>query len=96
MPVTWFGSGPNPRRRTCRDETDHLPEAGRFYAAATRVFWHFGKIGSYGGVITGLSPGMESGTSDLLSVRQVNFVRYVGDLQTVVPNVAKTMVGNDD
>jgi peptide/nickel transport system substrate-binding protein len=39
---------------------------------------------------------MESGTSDLLSVRQVNFVRYVGDLQTVVPNVAITMVGNDD
>jgi peptide/nickel transport system substrate-binding protein len=39
---------------------------------------------------------MESGTSHLLSVRQVSFVRYADDLQTVVPNVAKTMVGNDD
>jgi len=53
-------------------------------------------IGAYGGVITGLSKGTESGTSDLLSVRHVNFVRYADDLQTVVPNVAKAWSWNDD
>ena len=54
------------------------------------------QIGNYGGVITGLSKGTESGTSDLLSVRHVNFVRYADDLQTVVPNVAQSWTWNDD
>ncbi len=53
-------------------------------------------IGTYGGVITGLSKGTESGTSDLLSVRHVNFVRYADDLQSVVPNIAKAWSWNDD
>lgn len=52
--------------------------------------------GVYGGVLTGLSKATESGTSDLLSVRHVNFVRYADDLQTVVPNVAKAWAWNDD
>ncbi|MGO1119187.1 ABC transporter substrate-binding protein [Rhodovibrionaceae bacterium A322] len=56
----------------------------------------YAKTGSYGGVITGLSKATESGTSDLLSVRHVNFVRYADDLQTVVPNVAKSWSWNDD
>lgn len=54
------------------------------------------KVGSYGGVLAGLSKGTESGTSDLLSVRHVNFARYADDLQTVVPNVAKAWQWNDD
>ncbi|WP_319569125.1 ABC transporter substrate-binding protein [Cohaesibacter marisflavi] len=53
-------------------------------------------VGTYGGVITGLSKGTESGTSDLLSVRHVNLVRYADDLQTVVPNIAKSWEWNDD
>ena len=53
-------------------------------------------VGSYGGVITGLSKGTESGTSDLLSVRHVNLVRYSDDLQTIVPNIAKSWEWNDD
>jgi len=53
-------------------------------------------VGQYGGVLTGLSKGTESGTSDLLSVRHVNLVRYSDDLQTVVPNVAKAWDWNDD
>lgn len=54
------------------------------------------QIGTYGGVITGLSKGTESGTSDLLSLRHVNLVRYADDLQTVVPNIAKSWEWNED
>jgi peptide/nickel transport system substrate-binding protein len=53
-------------------------------------------IGTYGGVLRGLSKGTESGTSDLLSMRHVNLFRYADDLQTVVPNVAKGWEWNDD
>lgn len=53
-------------------------------------------IGQYGGVITGLSRGTESGTSDMLSVRHVNLVRFSDDLKTIVPNVAKGWSWNDD
>ncbi|WP_286190054.1 ABC transporter substrate-binding protein [Labrenzia sp. R4_2] len=53
-------------------------------------------IGTYGGTLTGLSRGTESGTSDLLSIRHVNLVRYSDDLQTIVPNVAKSWSWNDD
>ncbi len=60
------------------------------------VVMPYDTIGSYGGAITGLSKATESGTSDLLSVRHVNFVRYSDDLQTVVPNVAKAWSWNGD
>ena len=53
-------------------------------------------VGQYGGVLSGVSKGTESGTSDLLSVRHVNLVRYSDDLQTIVPNVAKSWSWNDD
>ncbi len=56
----------------------------------------YAAIGSYGGVVTGLSKATEAGTSDLLSVRHVNFVRYADDLQTIVPNIAKSWSWNDD
>lgn len=56
----------------------------------------YAQIGSYGGVVTGLSRGTESGTSDLLSVRHVNLVRFSDDLKTLVPNVAKGWAWNDD
>ena len=52
-------------------------------------------IGTYGGTLVGLSRGTESGTSDLLSIRHVNLVRYSDDLQTIVPNVAKSWDWND-
>jgi len=53
-------------------------------------------IGTYGGVINGVSRATESGTSDLLSVRHVNMVRYADDLQTIVPNIARAWSWNDD
>ncbi len=54
------------------------------------------EIGAYGGMLDGLSSATEAGTSDLLSVRHVNLVRFSDDLQTIVPNVAKGWEWNDD
>ena len=49
----------------------------------------YDSVGKYGGVLDMLSNATEAGTSDLLSTRHVNFVRYADDLTTIVPNVAK-------
>ena len=53
-------------------------------------------IGQYGGVLDGISKATESGTSDFLSIRHVNLVRFSDDLATVVPNVAKSWEWNTD
>ena len=53
-------------------------------------------VGTYGGTLRMLSNATESGTSDFLSTRHVNFVRYSDDLKTIVPNVAKSWQWNDD
>jgi len=73
-----------------------LPTVDERLPAEPLVVAPYGGIGSYGGAITGLAKGTESGTSDILSLRHVNFVRYADDLQTVVPNVAKGWSWNDD
>lgn len=67
---------------------DRLPVEPLIYAP-------YDEIGVYGGAIKGLSKGTESGTSDLLSIRHVNFVRYSDDLKTIVPNIAKGWKWND-
>jgi len=54
------------------------------------------QIGLYGGTLNALSNATEAGTSDFLSVRHVNFVRYGDDYQTIEPNVAKGWEWNDD
>ena len=56
----------------------------------------YNNIGQYGGQFNALSNATESGTSDFLSVRHVNLFRYSDDLQTLVPNVAKSWSWNDD
>ncbi|MFK7995541.1 MAG: ABC transporter substrate-binding protein [Granulosicoccus sp.] len=53
-------------------------------------------IGKYGGTFRALSNATEAGTSDFLSTRHVNLVRYADDLTTIVPNVAKAWEWNDD
>jgi len=53
-------------------------------------------IGVYGGTFDALSNATEAGTSDFMSTRHVNLVRYSDDLQTIVPNVAKSWEWNDD
>ncbi len=56
----------------------------------------YDSVGRYGGALDVLSNATEAGTSDFLSVRHVNLVRYSDDLQTIVPNVAKSWEWNDD
>ena len=68
---------------------DRLPEE-------PLVVMPYASIGQYGGTMVALSRGTESGTSDFLSTRHVNLVRYSDDLQTIVPNVAKAWSWNDD
>src|SRR6056297_740435 len=53
-------------------------------------------VGRYGGTFNALSNATEAGTSDFLSIRHVNLVRYSDDLQTIVPNVARSWEWNDD
>ena len=56
----------------------------------------YASVGEYGGTLDVLSNATEAGTSDFLSVRHVNLVRYADDLQTIVPNVAKGWDWNSD
>ena len=60
------------------------------------VYAPYDSIGKYGGTLDVLSNATEAGTSDFLSVRHVNLVRYSDDLQTIVPNIAKGWEWNDD
>ncbi|HID53426.1 MAG TPA: ABC transporter substrate-binding protein [Anaerolineae bacterium] len=75
---------------------DPLPPVEERLPAEPLVVVPYDAIGVYGGTLDGLSNATESGTSDLLSVRHVNFARYSDDLQTIVPNVAKGWEWNDD
>ena len=54
------------------------------------------EIGTYGGTLDMISNALEAGTSDMLSVRHVNLVRFSDDLATIVPNIAKGWSWNDD
>ena len=54
------------------------------------------EIGQYGGRMESVSIAPESGTAETLSWRHVNLVRFDDDLQTIVPNVAKSWEWNDD
>ncbi len=56
----------------------------------------YDSVGQYGGTINFLSNATEAGTSDMLSTRHVNLLRFADDLSTIVPNVAKDYEWNDD
>lgn len=56
----------------------------------------YDEIGHYGGRITGVSIAPEAGNSEWLSVRHVNLLRFTDDLQTIVPNMAKSYEWNGD
>lgn len=73
-----------------------LPAVADRLPAEALVVAPYTMIGSYGGTLNGISKATESGTSDLLSIRHVNLVRFSDDLQTIVPNVAKSWMWNDD
>ena len=73
-----------------------LPPLAERIPSEPLVYAPYDAIGSYGGTLDVLSNATEAGTSDFLSVRHVNLVRYSDDLQTIVPNVAKGWEWNDD
>jgi len=73
-----------------------LPALADRLPAEPLVIVPYDEIGQYGGTLDALSNATESGTSDFLSVRHVNLFRYSDDLQTLVPNVAKSWEWNDD
>ncbi|MEM1387516.1 MAG: ABC transporter substrate-binding protein [Pseudomonadota bacterium] len=73
-----------------------LPPVAERLPSEPLVVVPYEAIGSYGGTFHALSNATEAGTSDFLSTRHVNLVRYSDDLQTIVPNVAKSWSWNDD
>ena len=56
----------------------------------------YNECGVYGGTLNGLARAPESGTSDILSWRQVGLVRVADDFKTIVPNVARSWKWADD
>ncbi|MDA1154885.1 MAG: ABC transporter substrate-binding protein [Proteobacteria bacterium] len=73
-----------------------LPPLAERLPAEPLVIVPYDSIGQYGGELNAQSNATEAGTSDFLSVRHVNLVRYSDDLQTIVPNIAKSWSWNDD
>ena len=73
-----------------------LPPLSERLPAEPLVTLPYDEIGKYGGTLDVLSNATEAGTSDFLSVRHVNLVRFSDDLKTIVPNVAKSWTWNDD
>ena len=79
-----------------RVESGALPPVAERLPEDALVYLPYDDCGSYGGMLRGLSKALESGTSEILSWRHVNLVRLSDDLQTLVPNVAKSWEWNDD
>ena len=73
-----------------------LPSVAKRLPQEPLVVVPYDVIGRYGGTLDALSNATEAGTSDFLSIRHVNLVRYADDLATIVPNVAKDWKWNDD
>jgi peptide/nickel transport system substrate-binding protein len=73
-----------------------LPALADRLPAEPLVVVPYDSVGIYGGTFDALSNATEAGTSDFMSTRHVNLVRYSDDLQTIVPNVAKGWEWNAD
>lgn len=92
-----FSENPNIAMLNGRIEGNpELPPLGDRLPEEPLVVVPYNNIGTYGGVLTALSNATEAGTSDVLSLRHVNLVRYSDDLQVLVPNIAKGWEWNDD
>ncbi len=79
-----------------RGNPTELPPVAERLPEEPLVVAPYDEIGKYGGVFDVLSNATEAGTSDFLSVRHVNLVRFADDLQTIVPDIAKDWEWNDD
>ncbi|MDF0600559.1 ABC transporter substrate-binding protein [Psychromarinibacter sp. C21-152] len=89
----------NPEAETLNAEIQgnpDLPPLEERLPAEPLVVVPYDSVGEYGGTLHALSNATEAGTSDFLSIRHVNLVRYSDDLNTIVPNVAKSWDWNDD
>ena len=73
-----------------------LPPVAERLPEEPLVIVPYASVGKHGGTLNALSNATEAGTSDFLSTRHVNLVRYSDDLQTIVPNIAKSWEWNDD
>jgi peptide/nickel transport system substrate-binding protein len=73
-----------------------LPPLEERLPAEPLVVVPYEEIGVYGGRFVGASIAPEAGNSEFLSVRHVNLLRFLDDLQTIVPNMAKSYEWNDD
>ncbi|MBL4807480.1 MAG: ABC transporter substrate-binding protein [Rhodobacteraceae bacterium] len=73
-----------------------LPPLAERIPSEPLVVAPYDSIGIYGGTLDALSNATESGTSDFMSIRHVNLVRYSDDLTTIVPNVASGWEWNED
>ena len=79
-----------------RVKAGKLPPVSERVPEEALVYLPYDDCGKYGGMLRGLSKALESGTSEILSWRQVNLVALNEDLQTLVPNVAKSWKWNKD
>ena len=77
-------------------EAGKLPRVEDRLPAEPLVLLPSESCGVYGGTLNGLARAPESGTSDILSWRQVGLVRIADDLKTIVPNVARSWKWADD
>lgn len=79
-----------------RVKAGQLPAVEKRLPQEPLVLLPYQDCGRYGGTLRGVSRALESGTSEILSWRQVNLVRLSDDLATIVPNVAKSWSWSDD
>jgi len=79
-----------------RGNPSNIPSVEKRLPEEPLVYAPYHSIGKYGGTLDVLSNATEAGTSDFLSVRHVNLVRFSDDLQTIVPNIAKGWKWNSD
>lgn len=92
-----FSGNPDAKALNARIEGNPpLPPVEKRLPEEPLIVAPYEEIGRHGGVFHGMTKATESGTSDLLSIRHANLLRYSDDLQTLVPNVAKGWRWNND
>ncbi|MEH0020567.1 MAG: ABC transporter substrate-binding protein [Desulfobacter sp.] len=75
---------------------DRLPDVAHRLPEEPLVVIPETRTGTYGGTLRGMALSYESGTSEILSWRQANLVRFSSDNRTIVPNVAKAWEWSQD
>jgi len=73
-----------------------LPPLAERLPGEPLVLIPYEEIGTYGGTLSSMASAPESGTSDMLSWRHVNLVRFSDDLQTIISSVAQGWEWNED